>query len=179
MEPCECVNKTGVEMPLDMMMMQMTFYISTKVTVLFDIWDIKTLSGIILTSLFWGLAAFLYQGLKYFRGFLNKSCQCGVGMGVVISFLTRTTRNSTGSAGYGAIEETEGVTEVDNTGRAVNWRLHLVQTTLQLVQTTASYFLMLVVMTYNLWLFVAVVVGDAVGYLVFQRHSFDNSDHCN
>ena len=160
-------------MSMDMMMMQMTFYVSRKVTVLFDIWDIKTLPGIILTSLFWCLAAFLYQGLKYFRKYLNKSCKCGAGM--LGQFLSR----DSSPRGYGSIENSQEVTEVDQGGRNVNWRLHLIQTFLQVVQTAVSYFLMLVVMTYNLWLFLAVLVGDGLGYLFFQRHSFDNSNHCN
>ena len=88
-------------MSMDMMMMQMTFYVSRKVTVLFDIWDIKTLPGIILTSLFWCLAGFLYQGLKYFRGYLHKSCQCGEGR--LGRFLSR----DSGSRGYGAIEDSQ------------------------------------------------------------------------
>lgn len=168
------------EMSMDMMMMQMTFYVSRKVTVLFEIWDIKTVPGIILTSLFWCLAGFLYQGLKYFRGYLHRSCQCGAQNTALGRFLSG--GPSSGTSGYGTmVSESEGVTEVDtNSGnRTINWRLHLLQTVLQVVQTSASYFLMLVVMTYNLWLFLAVIIGDGLGYLLFQRHSFDNSDHCN
>ena len=135
-------------------------------TVLFEIWDVKTTAGIILTSLFWAVFAFCYQGLKAFRSYLNKSCSSGC-TGILNKYL------GPQGAGYGAIrQEQEGV-------RQTNWRLHLVQTSLQLVQTVTSYFLMLVVMTYNVWIFLAVLVGDAVGYLVFQWGSFDNSEHCN
>lgn len=152
------------EVPLDMMMMQMTFYVSRKVTVLFEIWDIKTVVGLVLTSLFWSLLAFLYQGLKYLRGYVHKKCQCGAEGGVLGRVL---------GTGYGAMGESSA-----HDSNQVNWRLHVTQTFLQMLQTTTSYFLMLVVMTFNVWLFIAIIIGDGVGYLVFQRYSFDNSDHC-
>ena len=148
---------------MDMMMMQMTFYISKKVTVLFEVWDIKTTSGIVLTSLFWFIAAVLYQGLKYLRSYINQTVKSRESTGL----LNRVLRG-----GYGAIDET------DEAG-SVNWKLHSLQTFLQVVQTGFGYLLMLVVMTFNFWLFIAVLIGDGVGYLIFQRHSFDNSDHCN
>ena len=64
--------------------------------------------------------------------------------------------------------------------------LHITQTFLHMVQVAVGYLLMLVVMTYNLWLFFAVVLGAGLGYLVFGRlrmvhasHSTITDDHCN
>ena len=42
-----------------------------------------------------------------------------------------------------------------------------IQTLLQMVQLTWAYFLMLIFMTYNAWLCIAVVLGDGVGYFIF------------
>ena len=69
---------------------------------------------------------------------------------------------------------------------AVEHALHIVQTLLHMVQVAVGYILMLVVMTYNLWLFFAVILGAGLGYLVFGRlrmvhaaHSHVSEDHCN
>ena len=58
------------------MVMQMTFYVSTKVTVLFESWETKSVGGIIGTCLVWAVIAVLYEGLKWFRGFIHKRYSC-------------------------------------------------------------------------------------------------------
>jgi len=45
---------------------------------------------------------------------------------------------------------------------------HLVQTLLHFVQFTLGYMLMLIAMTFNVWLFVSVVFGVSLGYFVFN-----------
>ena len=63
------------------------------------------------------------------------------------------------------------------------WSLaHVVLTVLHMIQLTLAYFLMLIVMTYNTWLCMAVVLGSTVGYfLVGWRKAtvVDVSDHCH
>ena len=59
---------------------------------------------------------------------------------------------------------------------------HLLLTSLHLVQVTLAYFLMLIVMTYNTWLCLAVVIGATVGYFLFgwrKNAIVDVSDHCH
>lgn len=61
-------------------------------------------------------------------------------------------------------------------------RMHGFQTFLQIVQTVLSYFLMLIFMTYNVWLCVAVVIGTAVGYFLFgwkKSCIVDVTEHCH
>ena len=41
---------------------------------------------------------------------------------------------------------------------------HLMQTLLELVQLSGAYALMLIVMTYSVWLVLAVLLGCATGY---------------
>lgn len=45
--------------------------------------------------------------------------------------------------------------------------MHLLQTLLHMVQATISLSLMLVFMTFNVWLCIAVVVGAGIGYLLW------------
>jgi len=63
--------------------------------------------------------------------------------------------------------------------------MHLTQSALHVVQVGYAYILMLVVMTFNAWLFLAVVFGAGVGYLLFakSRHLMGNfreqNEHCH
>lgn len=49
---------------------------------------------------------------------------------------------------------------------------HLLQTGLHVLQLIISYFLMLIVMTYNVYLCLAVVLGAGLGYFLFFRRRF-------
>lgn len=63
--------------------------------------------------------------------------------------------------------------------------MHLLQSALHVVQVGLGYLLMLVAMTFNGWLFLAVCFGAGVGYLLFakSRHIFGNvresNEHCH
>ena len=57
---------------------------------------------------------------------------------------------------------------------------------LHMIQVAMGYVLMLVVMTYNVWLGLAVVLGAGLGYLVVGRlrtiegvKGMEHDDHCN
>ncbi|XP_078495272.1 high affinity copper uptake protein 1-like [Ciona intestinalis] len=59
---------------------------------------------------------------------------------------------------------------------------HLLQSLLQLVQTTAGLLLMLIFMTFNVWLAVSISLGSAVGYFLFSwcpSCQGDIGEHCN
>ena len=65
--------------------------------------------------------------------------------------------------------------------RICNWH-HLLQTFLHVVQVTISYFLMLIFMTYNVWLCLAVALGAGFGYFVFGwklNKVVDIYEHCH
>ena len=66
-------------------------------------------------------------------------------------------------------------------GRMLSWG-HLVSTGLHFIQMTLAYFLMLIVMTYNTWLCLAVVFGASLGYFLVgwkKTSVIDVSDHCH
>lgn len=56
------------------------------------------------------------------------------------------------------------------------WRrdIHLFQTFLHILQVFVGYVLMLIVMTYNAWLGVAVLAGAGAGYMAFSVIFPDN-----
>ncbi|GAV05856.1 hypothetical protein RvY_15922 [Ramazzottius varieornatus] len=47
-------------------------------------------------------------------------------------------------------------------------KFHLITTLLVGIQTTLGYFLMLASMTYNVWVFLAIVLGTLFGYFIFN-----------
>jgi len=60
-------------------------------------------------------------------------------------------------------------------------KVHLTQTCLHMIQVTVSYCLMLIVMTYNVWLILAIILGATVGYFLFgwiRQRSIDIADNC-
>ena len=63
-----------------------------------------------------------------------------------------------------------------------NWG-HLLGTMLHLVQMSLAYILMLIVMTFNTWLCLAVVLGSTLGYFLVgwkrAAGAIDVSDHCH
>ena len=60
---------------------------------------------------------------------------------------------------------------------------HIIQSLLHVVQVGYGYILMLVAMTYNGWLFLAVCFGAGLGYFIFARckssSEREQNEHCN
>lgn len=59
---------------------------------------------------------------------------------------------------------------------------HLKKTFLFLIQFLVGYFLMLVAMTYNVWLFLAVIIGCGLGHFLtapYVEHYFSRCKHAN
>lgn len=164
----------GHMMPADdsiaMMMMQMTFYAGVDCTVLIKQWKTSNAGELLGTVIFWFLIALLHQGTKRLRRSLQKRHNVATSRG-----------------GFAKLNEQEG-SPVQSPGPEVSiveapnsWgklKNHLLQSILQLVQTTTSFLLMLVFMTYNVWLAVAIVLGDMCGYMIFSYDTPDTSGGC-
>lgn len=59
---------------------------------------------------------------------------------------------------------------------------HLYQTLLHVLQVTLSFLLMLIFMTYNVWLCMMVVLGAGIGYFLFcwkKSVIVDVTEHCH
>ena len=62
-----------------------------------------------------------------------------------------------------------------------NW-LHFLQVILHIIQVGISYFLMLVIMTYNSWIIGSILTGAGFGYFIFgykRVTTIDVNEHCN
>ncbi|XP_030753691.1 high affinity copper uptake protein 1-like isoform X2 [Sitophilus oryzae] len=149
-----------MDMDMDMnmtMTMAMTFEFSKSATVLFKFWKFSTIGGLIGSMVGIFILAFAYEALKFYRGYLKD----------------RAISIRQGNKGAGDARFTQV---------SIMSKSHLIQTLLQAVQVIVSYFLMLIFMTYNAWLALAVVFGLVAGYFVFGWNSATNNvndDHCS
>lgn len=147
-------------------MMSMNFHFGTNETVLFSFWTFSTVSGLIGSMIGIFILAALYEGLKYYREYLfwrsynilqYRSVQIPNDK-TSLPTDTKVTQPSMFSIGHGC------------------------QTVLHVFQIVISYFLMLIFMTYNVWLALAVVAGSMLGFFLFgwkKSIIVDVTEHCH
>uniref|UniRef100_A0A673LXC5 Copper transport protein n=1 Tax=Sinocyclocheilus rhinocerous TaxID=307959 RepID=A0A673LXC5_9TELE len=151
-----------------MMMMQMTFYFGYKnVELLFAGLVINTPGEMVGACIGVFLLAVFYEGLKIGREFLLRRNQVNVRYNSM------------------PVPGADG-TVLMETHKTVGSRMlslaHLFQTFLHIVQVVVSYFLMLVFMTYNGYLCIAVAAGAGFGYFLFSWKKavvVDITEHCH
>lgn len=174
--------------------MIMSFHVGYKETILFEFWKTETLSFFLVSCLILFVGAFLYEGLKLAREILirhelvtsrlsssllenstvnyNKECCCNnYPSGTKCQQCKITNEN----------KFSEQVT-FKSYRMSLFSRGHLLQTLLHMLQITVSYLLMLVFMTYNVWLCLSVVVGAALGFFVFGTQrltSIEINENCH
>lgn len=67
----------------------------------------------------------------------------------------------------------------------ITMTMHIVQSLLHVLQVGTAYILMLIAMTFNAWLFLAVAFGSGIGYFIFSRVRHlsspfrESNDHCH
>lgn len=149
------------------MTMQMSFYVGVKATILFKEWSVNTVGGMVGSVIGIILLAIFYEGLKFFREHLFKLHVSSI----QFSTVSVTEQNGT------SVREVHNVTK----HRMLSWS-HAVQTVLHILQMMISYFLMLIFMTYNVWLCLAVIFGAGIGYFSFgwrKATVVDVTEHCH
>ncbi|XP_058826292.1 high affinity copper uptake protein 1-like [Topomyia yanbarensis] len=133
--------------------MQMSFHGGSCEVILFPAWATTETGQFVGAWFGFFLLALLYEGLKFYREILRAKQ-----LKAAVSGETRNMRYHLTS------------------------KLHLLQTVLHLIQVSVSYILMLIVMTFNLWLCLAVVSGAAIGYYFFgwfRQSTLDPNECCN
>jgi copper transporter 1 len=160
------------------MMMSMVFHFGCKETILFQSWDIDGVGGLLASMLVIILMGAFYEGLKYYREYLFWKTYSSLQYRAV----------SLPEKGP-VVSATEDNTRVHMVGEIVHKQppsisssMHAYQTLLHIIQVTLSFLLMLIFMTYNVWLCLAVVIGAAGGYFLFgwKKSVFvDVTEHCH
>lgn len=147
-------------------MMSMAFHFGINETVLFNSWTFNSVGGLIGSMIGIFFLAALYEGLKYYREYLFWKTYNALQYRAV------------------AFPAEKGVVNEDNqvVQPTMLSGMHCFQTVLHILQITLSYFLMLIFMTYNVWLCIAVVFGAALGYFLFgwkKSVIVDVTEHCH
>ena len=121
------------------------------------------------------VVAILYEGLKTVRELLLLRGLQGKTAGLPQGAALESSRNQ--HRAWSERQPLLGGRAGSCCGQGCAWRLlreylhwaHLVQSVLQVVQVGVGYLLMLVAMTYNGWLFLAVSLGAGAGYFLFAK----------
>lgn len=179
-------------------MMSMSFHGGYDETILFEQWKIDSLSGLLWSMLLIFVMAALYEGLKYYREHLFWRTYNALqyrpvtvteksnGNGVAVAGTSTAERGGAGAGGDGSNGATGGGGLNEEGARIVQPTMlslmHLYQTLLHILQVTTSFLLMLIFMTYNTWLCLAVVLGAGLGYFLFgwkKSVIVDVTEHCH
>lgn len=159
-------------------MMKMYFHGGVKEMILFYGWKTENVGQLIGSCIVLFIAALLYEGLKVFREELLVKANLAIRLQNDPEVLP--TNDETGENGTGSDQV------IIQTGPTAKSRIcnvwHALQSFLHIVQVTVSYMLMLVFMTYNVWLCLAVVLGAGAGYFCFgwrKQTTHDTNEHCH
>ncbi|XP_068160000.1 high affinity copper uptake protein 1 isoform X1 [Drosophila tropicalis] len=164
-------------------MMSMAFHFGYNETILFSWWHIDTVAGLIGSMIAIFLLALLYEGLKYYREYLFWKTYNLLEYRPVTGPQRNPEAPRLPSPAAAAPSPVQYVGEVVHKQPPSMLSLnHLYQTLLHILQVTLSFLLMLIFMTYNVWLCLMVVLGAAIGYFLFcwkKSVIVDVTEHCH
>ncbi|CAB3368858.1 Hypothetical predicted protein [Cloeon dipterum] len=146
------------------MMMYFHFRYCERV-VLFEGWEIRDVGALIGSMIAFIVMAFVHECIRFYREHLYSKCkmpQC---------------KQEDPDTKYGTSQQPLHSAEqsAEKERHAILSRIHFLQTGLHALQLTLSYLLMLVVMTYNFYLGISVLIGAVIGYYAFawRRSNLD------
>lgn len=161
--------------------MNMYFEGSSNVTLLFDFWDVRGPAGMVLSVFVVLLLTVIYELLKVWKITIGKQKQSSnthssapVSFSPEASCFAPAMKCQEGSSSLTnspseislAPTETTATTDDTTTTAKKSWVLHCLQTALHILQVTLGYMLMLCVMSYNVWIFLGVIMGSVLGYFL-------------
>ncbi|XP_072517948.1 protein SLC31A2 [Salminus brasiliensis] len=157
----------------------MHFEASSSVTLLFDFWNVHGPGGMVLSVFVVLLLTVMYELLKVWKTTLATQMEQPSAPAIPAAFspsppcfsteLERPDSRSslTNSPSEISLAPTENTATTALITPTINsWLLHSLQTALHIVQVILGYMLMLCVMSYNVWIFLGVIVGSLLGYFL-------------
>ncbi|XP_059398032.1 protein SLC31A2-like [Carassius carassius] len=161
--------------------MNMHFEGSSSVTLLFNFWDVHGPAGMVLSVFVVLLLTVIYELLKVWKITVGKQKQSFIPQpSAPVSFSPepsclapvmkcqegRSSLTSSPSEISLAANEITATTADMATAAKKSWLLHCLQTAIHILQVTLGYMLMLCVMSYNVWIFLGVIMGSVLGYFL-------------
>ncbi|XP_038206845.1 high affinity copper uptake protein 1-like [Zerene cesonia] len=146
----------------------MVFHAGVVQEILFKGWETSNALELFGSCVAIFVASVLYEGFKYYRETLFEKAALA----------------ATADSQVNIAKNENGTNRSCHTRRTTYTMFssgHIYQTGLYFVQAWVSYILMLVFMTYNVWLCLALVLGLALGYFLFgwrKTTAIDNSECC-
>ncbi|KAH8358580.1 hypothetical protein KR093_001104, partial [Drosophila rubida] len=171
--------------------MAMYFHFSESETILFKCWKTNSVFAIVVACTVVFIVAVLYELLKFYREWLRRkeSKRRLVGGAYHPRRRSRRRRHRTSSLSVQSADQLSlpmsAPSAVVPTDRRNTLRfpwlapMHWYQTMLHMLQVAISFMLMLVFMTFNVWLCMAVVLGAGLGYFLFFVRDESVTEHCN
>jgi len=161
------------------MTMQMSFYASASATILFEPWAVSTWQGMLGSCVAVFVMAVLYEGLKTLRLWLVEVALARATASESVVSLDSATTSDQDNLPITVAPPRCGC---HWTRRRIQTAFHILQAFLHLIQVTLGYLLMLVAMTFNVYLFISIVIGAAIGYLLFSYRRpivVDSNESCH
>ncbi|XP_042686795.1 probable low affinity copper uptake protein 2 [Centrocercus urophasianus] len=141
--------------------MEMTFFFSDRLVLLFDFWSVHSPTGLVLSVLVILLLSVLYEVVK-----MGKARVLQRALLAVPPSLNQDTLLGPNEGDGGGGDSEDSCVQEHEAAQGRWFRYHVGQTLLHVVQVVVGYTLMLAVMSYNAWIFLGVVAGSAIGYFV-------------
>ncbi|XP_060552340.1 high affinity copper uptake protein 1-like isoform X5 [Ruditapes philippinarum] len=157
--------------------MLMFFHTGKCEFILFETLRTKDVGGLVGACVAIFALAIVYEGLKVFREMLLQKAMIS-GNKYSISNGTASTDTmviSNKNVGFQPSTESFACLHMMTCS-------HFIQTVLHMIQVFISYCLMLVFMTYNVWLCLSVILGAGIGYFLFGWRKaivVDINEHCH
>ncbi|CAL1569635.1 unnamed protein product [Knipowitschia caucasica] len=143
--------------------MSMTFEASSSVTLLFDFWSVHGVGGMLLSVLVVFLLTLVFELLKVFRIRLSQRFERSPAAPPAGEHNAGVLEGCSSESSLTPIASTQPPAELSFRHRAL---VQGAQAALHSLQVLLGYTLMLCVMSYNTWIFLAVICGSMLGYFL-------------
>lgn len=166
--------------------MGMVFHFADCESILFTFWHTTSATGMVISCFIVFLIAVFYEGLKFYRQWLMSQNRLEGGAHRRRSRRSRRSHRHDNMHLEDAMSQSSVMSAVPGGGgpscgeslRPWFKPMHLFQTVLHMFHVFIAFMLMLIFMTFNVWLCAAVVLGAGLGYFIFFAKTGGLTEHC-